>query len=312
MPTLSMPTRDYGLMRQLKTQNSLEPELKIEFPAFDNILVAARQMVRELAFDICEMPITTYLVAKSYGKKFTAIPVFLTRNFHHSAIFVHTQAGINHPKDLEGKKVGVIRGYTVTTGVWARGVLSNEYGVDLKKIQWAATDDEHVSEFEAPPFVDYNFKGQSIAELFSTGKIVAGVGALPKSIPDVKQVITNAKEAGFLSYKKTGIYPVNHTVVVKDELLEKIPHLGKTLFEALKNSKEAYLSSINRNNIKSDEDRLTIELEEGLGSDPFPYGIQPNRKALEALNQTAFDQLITPEKFSVEELFADGTLELCG
>ena len=81
---------------------------------------------------------------------------------------------------------------------------------------------------------------------------------------------------------------------------------------ALKNSKEAYLSSINRNNINSDEDRLTIELEEGLGSDPFPYGIEPNRKALEALNQTAFDQLITPEKFSVEELFADGTLELCG
>ena len=99
---------------------------------------------------------------------------------------------------------------------------------------------------------------------------------------------------------------------INKQLLEKFPNLGKTLFEALKKSKEAYFSSINRNDIKSDEDKLTIELEEGLASDPFPYGIEPNRKALEALNQTAYDQLITPEKYSVEELFADGTLKLCG
>ena len=95
-------------------------------------------------------------------------------------------------------------------------------------------------------------------------------------------------------------------------MLEKFPNLGTTLFEALKISKEAYFSSINRNDIKSDEDKLTIELEKGLASDPFPYGIEPNRKALEALNQTAYDQLITPKKYSVEELFAAGTLKLRG
>ena len=107
----------------MKTQNSLEPELKIEFPAFDNILVAARQMVRELAFDICEMPITTYLVAKAYGKKFTAIPVFLTRNFHHSAILVHTQTGIDDPKELSKE-------YSWT---WKDGKQGNAYKISFDK-----------------------------------------------------------------------------------------------------------------------------------------------------------------------------------
>jgi 4,5-dihydroxyphthalate decarboxylase len=126
MPTLTMPTRDYGLMRHMKSQNALNDDIRIEFPAAENILVAARQMVRELAFDICEMPITTYLCAKALGTPFTAVPVFPTRNFHHWAIFCDTRAGIGSPKDLEGKTVAVNRGYTVTTGVWARYVLAEE------------------------------------------------------------------------------------------------------------------------------------------------------------------------------------------
>lgn len=312
MQTLNMPTRDYGLMRQLKSTGAVNDEVRLEFPAFDNILAAARQMVRELAFDICEMPTTTYICAKAYGTPFTALPVFLTRNFHHGAIFYDTTAGIKTPKDLEGKCVGVNRGYTVTTGVWARGVLHDEYGVDLEKIRWAATDDEHVADFVLPANADYEYKGRSMTELFAAGDIVAAVGALGDTPDTVRPLIPDAVEAGFASYRKTGIYPVNHTVVVRDDVLQRHPGLAADLFQALKVSKEAYLSGLDRSGDLSAEDALTVQLETGVGGDPFPYGVDSNRKALETLTQMAVDQHITPTKYSVEELFAEGTLDLVG
>ena len=107
-------------------------------------------MVRGLEFDICEMAITTYICARAHGKRMTAVPVFLVRAFHHGAILVNTKAGIRTPKDLEGRRVGVNRGYTVTTGVWARSVLQDEYGVDLQKITWVLSGDEHVAEYRPP------------------------------------------------------------------------------------------------------------------------------------------------------------------
>jgi ABC-type nitrate/sulfonate/bicarbonate transport system substrate-binding protein len=312
MPTLNMSTRDYGLMRQMKTQATLNDQIDLEYLAHPNILVAARNMVRELAYDICEMPFTTYICAKEYGKKFTALPLFITRNFHHGAIHYDTTAGIKSPKDLEGKTVGVVRGYTVTTGVWARSVLTLDYGVDLSKIHWVCTEDEHVAEFKLPPFADYNYKGRDMGELFAEGKIVAAVGTLPKPVPNVELLIPNADEAGFESYRKTGVYPGNHSIVVRDELLAEYPTLAVDLFNALKTSKDAYFANLNRSSDLSAEDKLTVKLENGLDGDPFPYGLAPNRKGLEALTQTAFDQLITTRKYSVEELFPESTLDLVG
>lgn len=313
MPSLKMPTRDYGLMRKMKTLTALNEDISLEYPAFDNILVAVRKMVRETAFDICEMPITTYLCAKGFGNPMTAIPVFLTRNFHHGAIFHDTGSGIRNPKDLEGKTVGVNRGYTVTTGVWARHVLATEHGVDLEQIRWAATDDEHVAEFVPPANADYDYMGRDMAALFKSGDIVAAIGAIPSAPTSVQPLIPKAVEAGFASYRKTGIFPVNHTVVVRDELLETYPTLATELFAALKASKDAYLSTLDRNGGDlSAEDKLTVRLERGVDGDPFPYGVNSNRKTLEALTQTAFDQHITPKRFSMEELFAQGTLDLDG
>jgi len=312
MPTLNMSTRDYGLMRQMKTQATLNDQIDLDYLAHDNILVAARNMVRELSYDICEMPFTTYICAREYGKKFTALPLFITRNFHHGAIHYDTNAGINSPKDLEGKTVGVVRGYTVTTGVWARSVLTLDYGVDLSKIHWVCTDDEHVAEFKLPPFADYNFKGRDMGELFAEGKIVAAVGTLPKPVPNVELLIPNADDAGFASYRKTGVYPGNHSIVVRDELLAKYPTLAVDLFNALKKSKDAYFANLDRSGDLSAEDALTVKLENGLDGDPFPYGLAPNRKGLEALTQTAFDQLITTRKYAVEELFPESTLDLVG
>src|ERR1700676_2325710 len=166
---LTIAIGNHGLTKPLK-DGSVQPDgLELQYLQVDPITSAMRRMVRDLEFDVCEMAFTTYLCAKAYGRPITATPVFITRNFHHRACFYRVGSGIQQPKDLEGRVVGVNRGYTVTTGTWARGILESEYGVDLRKITWAPTNDEHVTEFRAPSNVDYRFRGQTIAELFASG-----------------------------------------------------------------------------------------------------------------------------------------------
>src|SRR5207248_6270105 len=131
---LKTVTRTQGNNRALKDGTVKPKTFAFDFEEVDPLIAAFRRMVRGLEFDICEMAITTYICAKAHGKRMTAIPVFLVRAFHHGAILVNTKAGIRTPKDLEGKRVGVNRGYTVTTGVWARGMMQQAYGVDLSKV----------------------------------------------------------------------------------------------------------------------------------------------------------------------------------
>src|SRR3954452_6172163 len=169
MRPLTIALGNYGLTKPLKQAGTNFGRLNLQFVEVEQIVPAMRRMCRGLEYDICEMAFTTYVCARAHGKPFTAIPVFVTRNFHHWAIFYNVKSGIRGPKDLEGRKVGVNRGYTVTTGLWARGVLQSEYGVDLDKITWIPTDDEHVTPFAAPQNVDYRFRGAKMRDLLLSG-----------------------------------------------------------------------------------------------------------------------------------------------
>jgi 4,5-dihydroxyphthalate decarboxylase len=142
--------RPLGHTELLKEGTVRPRSFDIEYVDVPVLIQAFRRMVRGLEFDICEMAFTTYLCAKAHGKAFTAIPVFPARVFHHGAILHNRKAGIRAPKDLEGKTVGIHRGYTVTTGVWARSILQHEYGVNLEKVTWLLSGDEHVEEFRPP------------------------------------------------------------------------------------------------------------------------------------------------------------------
>ena len=155
MQPLTIALGNYGLTKPIKQAGFDLGRLDLKFVEVEQIVPMMRRMCRGLEFDICEMAFTTYVCARAAGLPFTAIPLFVTRNFHHWAIFHNVNSGIRTPKDLEGRKVGVNRGYTVTTGLWARGILQSEYGVDLNKVTWVPTDDEHVLGFEYPPNVDY-------------------------------------------------------------------------------------------------------------------------------------------------------------
>ena len=310
MRPLTIALGNYGVTRPLKDGSIACGHLKLEHVAVDSAVAGMRRMVRDLEFDICEMAFTTYLCAKAYGRPITAIPVFITRNFHHRASFYNVNSGIKEPKDLEGRVVGVNRGYTVTTGTWARGILESEYGVDLRKITWAPTNDEHVTEFRAPSNVDYRFQGQTMAELFASGEIDAAVGDIKISSPEIQPLIPDAREAGFRYFRKTGIYPINHTVVIANSVIEARPGVAEELFLAFRAAKCAYLARLRAGIDLVAADHAAIEVSRVVGDDPFPFGVEANRKPVETLVRFALDQHIIPEPYAPEDLFAVNTLKL--
>jgi len=233
---LKAVTRTQGNNRALKDGTVKPKTFAFDFVEVDPLIDAFRRMVRGLEFDICEMAITTYICARAHGKRMTAVPIFLVRAFHHGAILVNTKAGIRTPKDLEGKRVGVNRGYTVTTGVWARSILQDEHGVDLSKITWVLSGDEHVAEYVPPSNVVPIEKGKKMADMLVSGELVAAIG-VDSDHPDVKPLIPNALDAGLASLKRRGHYPINHLVVIKDDLIAAHPGLARDVFDAFAQSK---------------------------------------------------------------------------
>jgi ABC-type nitrate/sulfonate/bicarbonate transport system substrate-binding protein len=310
--TLKAVTRTQGNNQALK-DGSVKPRIcAFDFEEVDPIIAAFRRMVRALEFDVCEMAITTYICARAHGKRFTAVPVFLVRAFHHGAILHNTKASISRPKDLEGRKVGVNRGYTVTTGVWARGVLQDEHGVDLSKITWVLSGDEHVAEYRPPANVVPIEKGKRIEDMLASGELAAAIG-IEASSPDVKPLIPNALEAGLDALRRRGHYPINHTVVIRDELLAAHPNLAADVFDAFAAAKRLYVERLKAGKIDkpTQVDEVHRRVMEITG-DPLPYGIAPNRGVLEELIGHALTQGIITRRVSVEELFAPATHDLVG
>jgi 4,5-dihydroxyphthalate decarboxylase len=312
-PKLKTVTRTQGNNKAFKDGTVKPKTFEPEFEEVNPLIDAFRRMVRGSEFDVCELAITTYICAKAHGKPITAVPVFLVRAFHHGAILYNSKAGIRTPKDLEGKKIGVNRGYTVTTGVWARSVLQDEQGVDLSKITWVLSGDEHVAEYKAPSNVVPIEKGKKMADLLISGELVAAIG-VDVDHPDVKPIIPNAEEAGLAALQQRGHYPINHTVVIKDELIARYPELAADVFNAFAESKRLYVDRLKAGKIEkmTAADETAKRVMEITGGDPLPYGVEPNRKVIEDLLQHALTQGIITKPMTVDELFVPSTRALKG
>ena len=313
MPELKLKTaiQSLGHTQALK-DGSVRPQgFDFEFEEVPAIIQAFRRMVRGREFDISEMAITTYLCARAHGHRLTALPVFLVRAFHHGAILHNTGLGIRSPKDLEGRKVGVNRGYTVTTGVWARGLLAHEYGVDLSKITWVLSGDEHVAEYRPPANVVAIEKGKKLENMLAEGEIAAAIG-VTLDHPDVAPLIPNAAAAGYAALAASGYYPINHTLVVRDELLEAHPGLAREIFEVFGEAKRRYVERLGNDQIAAPSagDLRYRRVMEITGADPLPYGLAPNRKMVEMVMRYAVEQGIISHPATLEELFARGTHDL--
>ena len=309
---LKAVTRTQGNNRALKDGTVKPKTFEFAFEEVDPLIAAFRRMVRGLEFDVCEMAITTYICAKAHGKRMTAVPVFLVRAFHHGAILVNTKAGIARPKDLEGKRVGVNRGYTVTTGVWARSILQEEHGVDLGKITWVLSGDEHVAEYRPPANVVPIEPGKKMGDMLASGELAAAIGVEATS-PDVKPLIPDALDAGLAALRRTGHYPINHLVVIKDELIASHPDLAADVFDAFAQAKRVYIERLKGGQIEKptevDEVHKRVM---AITGDPLPYGIAPNRKVIDELIGHALTQGIITKPVTAEELFAPSTHELTG
>ena len=306
-------TRTQGNNKALKDGTVKPRRCALEFVEVDPLIDAFRRMVRGLEFDVSEMAMTTYITARAHGKRFTGLPIFLVRAFHHGAIVYNTKSGIRSPKDLEGRKVGVNRGYTVTTGLWARAVLQHQYGVDLDTITWVLSGDEHVAEFRPPSNVIPIAKGKKMADLVASGELPAAIGVEVES-PDVKPLIDDAGDQGLEALRSRGHYPINHLLVVKDDLIDAHEDLAPDLFNAFAEAKRIYVRRLQGGQIENPTrvDDLHRRVMEITGRDPLPYGIASNRQTLEEVIQYALEQRIIARPVTVEELFPPSTHRLAG
>jgi len=285
------------------------PGVELELVDVPVLVDGFRRMVRGLEFDVCEMALTTYLVAREFGVPFTALPVFLVRGFHHGAI-VHDVTRQVGPKDLAGGRVGVNRGYTVTTGVWARAILADEFGLDLDQVTWVLSGDEHVREYRPPTNVVRAPQGTRLVDLLLAGELDAVIGA-EVDHPYVAPLIPHPRAAALDALRDRGHYPINHLIVVRDDVLLANPGLAAALFGAFAESKRRYVERLRRaEGVTTATDRAYAEVLAVTGHDPLPYGLAANRVVLEDLVRHATAQHIVQEPPQLESLFAAETLDL--
>jgi 4,5-dihydroxyphthalate decarboxylase len=293
-------------------------------PEFVNVepqIAAYRRMVRDVEFDVCDIAPSTYMIAREHGAPFKALPIFVSRNFHHSGFVYRPDAGINQPKDLEGKNAGV-RAYSVTTGVWGRGILQNEYGIDISKITWWVDDEEHVTTLKLPAFVKHVPEGKSLVSMMASGELQAGftgnaglgrtgapkegwaAGAAEPARDNYVEFFKDSKKLEAEWYQRTGIYPFHGTIVVKDSVLKEHPWVARSLFKAFSSAKEAYVGNLPSPDRVSGKDKQMAELAKIVG-DPLPYGIGKNRASIEALIQYVHQQGMLKRSYTLNEFFVD-------
>ncbi len=319
---LNIAIADYGHTRPLKSGEVPIEGVEPNFIEVAPIIGAFRRMVRDVEFDVCEMAPTTYMIARALGAPFVAVPVFLMRRFHHGGFVVRPESGIKVPKDLEGKKVGV-RAYSVTTGVWTRGIFVNEYGLESAKVTWVVDDEEHVATLKLPANVIHAPAGKSLAGMMASGELQAGftgnagigragppTGAWDKggqAGADIyPELIENFAQAEADWFRHTAIYPIHGLVVVRTEVLWKHPWVARALYTAFVDAKKPYIETLKSGKGDSADDKKYRGLMPLVG-DPLPYGLDANLRSIEAMLTYGLQQNLIPKRMSLEEAFVDPT-----
>jgi len=317
--SLSIAVATYGHTAALKQGRIAIAGVQPQFIEVKPIVAAYRRMVRDVEFDVCELSAATYMIAREAGAPFQALPVFTYRRFHHAGFVCRDDAGIRTPKDLEGKAVGV-RAWTVTTGIWTRGILQNEYGVDLARITWVVDDEEHVQSLRLPPNVIHAPAGRSLIDLMAAGEIQAaftdnagigragppqeGWGRGNQRLPQYLPLFPDAPQLEAAWFKKTGIYPMHGLIVVRDELLAAHPGLAQALFDAFCAAQQQYLTLLAAGASAADQDDHYRRMATIVGN-PLPQGLAANRPAIDAMITYCRQQGLLAKPYTAEELFVD-------
>jgi 4,5-dihydroxyphthalate decarboxylase len=276
-----------------------------------------RRFVTTFEFDVCELQIAQYFGLKSRGAPITALPVFPHRRFNHSCVMIRADSDITRPEDLRDRRVG-IQAHFNPIALWMRGVLQHEYGVPPSSIQWVANGAEHVPEWSPPPWLRLELApaGRSVESLLESGELdgqILSDTAVDSLAMDrhVRRLWPNYRRIEADYYRRTGIFPIRHVVVVKNEILHREPEIAARLvriFEDAKQRAYRYWADHRRSYLawfgaEQEEERAL------LGPDPWPYSIEENRIALQTLLDYAFEQGLTDRRLEIEEIFAPTTGE---
>jgi 4,5-dihydroxyphthalate decarboxylase len=312
---LTLACGDYEIVRALK-EGTVSPE-GIELTVLTDMTSDIRhwRMVRNQEFDVAELSMSNYLMAKYRGLPFAAIPVFLHRRFRHGFVFLNASKGIAKPTDLIGKKVG-LRNFQATANLWIRGILEHEYNVPHRQLRWFKQDEEEV-EWAPPP--DLNIQrvgaGKNVERMLVEGDLDALIHPeLIQSILNkdkrVTRLFPNYRDLEMQYFKRTGIFPIMHTTAIKQQVIEKYPWVPINLMQAFEESKKAAYKRMENPRIVPLAwfRHFLEEQEEILGADPWVYGLgESNRKNLETLMQYSQEQGLLGRKMALEELFINTT-----
>lgn len=312
------------------TTGEVKPDgITLEFTYHPGIFYTQLKFNR---FDVAEMSFSSFLMARAKGWGYKALPVFVNRQFTWTSIIVHKSAGIDKPSDLRGKRIGT-GDYQQTAAVWFRGVLQREFGVRPEEMEWYMERTARYSHggavgFTPPPGIRFHYAEKPFDEMLLGRELAAahyqwgGRQQVLRSRadlfhhPDFKFLFSDRKAEGIRFFKKHGVFPPHHLIVVRESILERYPWVATSLFDAFETAKRRWLENIYER-LGSNNRTLSAllfgrdDLEEQrkvFGDDPFPYGIKANAKAIDMMQTFSTEQGLTARKQPLEELFAEEIL----
>src|SRR5262252_1558288 len=291
-PTASEPLRlrtllaTYPHTAPLKNGEVTSSRVALDFKDVTPVWSGFKAMVRRQEFDVSEMAIVTYLIAKSFGKPMVLLPAVMTGRNQHAWAIYNSERGTLTPADLAGKRVG-IRSFTTTTGAWLRGMFENDYGLDLASVRWVTFEEPHVAEFVDT--TEHAPEGKRIIPMLLEGDLDAALGERSDD-PRVKSLFGDPAAAAQAWYQKHHIVPLNHMVVVSAELAKSRPDVIKEVYALLREGKRRAPAA--------------------NGLDTTPFGVEACRPALERIIAYAVQQRLIPRRFEVDELFDETTLKM--
>ena len=282
---------DYPGTRALKSGELKSDRVALDFADVKLAQTAFKRVVRDLEFDVAELAIVTFLMAKAHGKPLVLLPAVVMGRFQHPYIVYNAQRGRLAPEDLTGRRVG-IRSYSVTTVTWLRGILADDHGVDLDRVRWVTFEEPHVAEFRDPPSVERAPEGKDVVSMLLAGEVDAAILAAPSTDPRLRTLIPDPDAAAREWHARNRAVQVNHLVVVKESLSATHPEAVREVYRLLEESKAA------------------AGLPRAGEIDTMPFGVETNRRNLEVAIDYVYRQGLIPRRFEVDELFDDVTRTL--
>jgi len=283
---------DYPNTRAFRRGELTSPRVAFDFADVPQVAGAFKRTVRNLEFDVSELAIVTYLMAKAHGKPYVLVPAVVLGRFQHPFLVYNSARGELRPQDLSGRRVG-IRSYSVTTSMWLRGILANDYGVDIDSIRWLTFEEPHVAEFKDPPTVERAPADRELTKMLLDGEVDAAV-LRDVNLPDprLKRLIPDPDQAAREWHARNRAIQINHMVVVKDSLSRADPDAVREVYRLLREAKGAAPPP-------------------APGAlDMTPFGLEENRRNLEVAIDYVYQQRLIPKRYKVDELFDEVTRSL--